>query len=381
MNPRDWVQGCHKPIFVRCESIVKMMFRCFCTVISLTYGRGVVGYKRREIGRPPSHFTKMIYELPDRSFLGGLLFTQHTGITMKNHLFLMFICVLSACEGSYNSYMLDDTVNDDNIIDNNIQTHPFVLNSLNPYTPDTYYLQFDENDNLISIIDMFGEHQIDANGQATSVIENPGEDTRQVVQYNLKGHLVGTDGLRYSNFGTIFTTDESYIVEPEYSGWQANQRDAPRVDIFYGGDSRKQIEKPSTGEFTFDGLAIATVIGYVSGDRQSLTCTDQNARLILKEGKETLTASFANWYDIMITNDKPSGTLTAILGTNNHVANGYSYDWRTFRTPDLKNALLDTQYYGENDSITEAVAGASFSGRGAYGNLRTEIGFGGKKIE
>lgn len=46
----------------------------FAPLSSLTYGWGVVGYKRREIGKPPSHFTKMIYELPDRHFCMAVVF-------------------------------------------------------------------------------------------------------------------------------------------------------------------------------------------------------------------------------------------------------------------------------------------------------------------
>ena len=49
-----------------------LMFRCFCTVIIPDVCRGAVGYKTRNFRKTTESLTYMIFELPNRSFLGGL---------------------------------------------------------------------------------------------------------------------------------------------------------------------------------------------------------------------------------------------------------------------------------------------------------------------
>ena len=39
LNPRDWVVGCASPVYPVRKHRKKMMFRCFCTVMSLTLVR------------------------------------------------------------------------------------------------------------------------------------------------------------------------------------------------------------------------------------------------------------------------------------------------------------------------------------------------------
>jgi len=282
---------------------------------------------------------------------------------MKTNIALVSLLALTACAGGGSGGGKPTAV--DNIDVNNIPENPLVLKTPNPNTQQTVSFKLDENNKIISVIDDYGEHPIDTDGVSEEYIIELSGSRRDRVTYNLKGHLVGEEGLQYSNFGTLHKTAYAYDVNPGFPNqWEYIGGD---YDVFYGGDLSKQIEKPSNGEMTFEGRAEMVV----STTFYPTPYTATDAQLVLNNGNETLNASFPDWYDITITNNTSDGTPMATIGTKN-----YAWGSENLQGTQLTDVHFDTQYYGENGNITEAVAGASGS---LPNNLPIEIVFGGKR--
>lgn len=204
-------------------------------------------------------------------------------------------------------------------------------------------------------------------------VEMLGPDGDQVevqakLSYESHGKNIGTDGLKYADFGLLRFNSEQPGFEFE------------DIMPYAGGYEAKRIDKSDIeNTVIFNGHAI--------GQAGNTELADNNAKLAFDKasGNETLSASFDNWYDISVTkNDE--GIKFSISGD---AKDGPTLATPTRTTPggtngDIEIIGFETAYYGDSKSPSEATALFNYSqdvnGLGGENTdyIHVNIGFGGK---
>lgn len=193
---------------------------------------------------------------------------------------------------------------------------------------------------------------VDENGEkeADKVFTRNGDVFEGVVEGNaakLKYQSLGKEmGLRYSDFGKL---DISLM-----DGWSP---------VFIGGYDIKNVkdaEMPTDSSLTFDGVAVGHVVAVRDGEPDAQVLNEnaqKNAKLVFDATggtpKQTLTASFDNWYDIEYTkngNEKGSVTFSNRKGSEAYYLMS---DTDGHATMDVEGE--DFRYFGDNNIPTEAV--------------------------
>ena len=225
--------------------------------------------------------------------------------------------------------------------------------------------------------------------------EEPINERPEVENSTLSFESVGKElGLAYSDFGTITLQGKG-------------------TQIFHGGYDNYKIERDDiealNKKLAFTGLAKGSVTSSQSDDELPLA---GNATLqIAKNGTETLTANFSNWYDVTITQNGSSNSI-AFNGSEKTIDNNYKFarvdnngdlqpldnhsmdsfigsgnisnvDARDPVLTGAKSGDLNINYYGGADTPTEFSGYATYSEsvphNGDDVNIILEMGFGGKR--
>jgi len=211
------------------------------------------------------------------------------------------------------------------------------------------------------------------NGDTNTFNYNAGNDTA-TAEYVSYGADVG---LKYADFGVM-------EIDGNRNGVAYN-----RVVPFAGGYDIKEIDDDLiTADATFTGIARGTVTGPNAAKTAELN--DNNAKLTFNAatGAEQFSAKFDNWYNVTV--DKTARGITA-----NFDDTGKTIDaGLRFKNPPTANMddgfnrtgteaiVFDTEYFGDNNTPTEAVALFQYQQAQTADptqNTNVTIGFGGKK--
>lgn len=168
-------------------------------------------------------------------------------------------------------------------------------------------------------------------------------------------NLPDSHKLRYSDFG--YTT----ILAKEIS--EPGDGDGDDNTVIFGGYPDKEIEKLDTWKnLTFSGKAVAA-LGDVHGNGNTTISTDNTATTLIidKNGKETLTMPFNDWYTVKV--EKPQGESYTISwdGTTN-------IDYALDSSKSVDNKAFNIKYYGGASVPSEAVGGIGFQNNGVEFN-------------
>lgn len=199
-------------------------------------------------------------------------------------------------------------------------------------------------------------------------------------------------GLRYADFG-VLVADKGAT----YTDDKGNKRDMSGYQIpFAGGYEAKRIAAADIqnnneldSEIQFKGIAKGTVEAPNVANVAALPIEDENAVLAFnrENGSETLTADFANWYQVDITKDNQGLSNITFNGDGKDIDKNYQVVHTPLSgTVPNENAYFETGYYGDNKSPDEAVALFQYQQQidaqhQDDGNINVFIGFGGKKAE
>ena len=116
---------------------------------------------------------------------------------------------------------------------------------------------------------------------------------------------------------------------------------------------------------------------------------DKNATLTFDaaSGGESLNAKFTNWYDVNVTRDRNDRITVALDDTGKTI--DPTVKFQTAPTPGLPTGVtpgtpdqavvFETEYYGDNNTPTEATSIFQYQQSGASGTINAVIGFGGKR--
>jgi hypothetical protein len=195
-----------------------------------------------------------------------------------------------------------------------------------------------------------------------------------VVAYNSLGKDMG---LQFSDFGNI-----SIAVLDD---WKA---------VFIGGYDVKKIDPSAIASTsTFTGKATGGVMAIRGGDGSGKGLSlDANATLVFDPNsgnpKQTLTANFANWYDVKYEKvGNATGTVAFTNGGGISDADFRLIDDSTGAGKTVNATNEDFRYFGENGNPVEAVGivqvrdctgGNCNSSYDEHQEVRMNLGFGGK---
>lgn len=182
-------------------------------------------------------------------------------------------------------------------------------------------------------------------------------------------------GLSYADFG---------VITPS-AGSTYNGQPLDNVAIPYaGGYMVKNIDKTTvTDSITFKGTAAGMVEAPNSvGSRMNIR--DDNATLVLANGRETLSAKFDNWYNVTVVNnfnyDNRIESVTFDGGDN---ISDKKFKLAQTGNVGTQGAYFESGYFGDDGKPSEAVALFQYqqnvnpSDRD-NGNVNLFMGFGGK---
>ena len=215
------------------------------------------------------------------------------------------------------------------------------------------------------------------------------------LTYNSFGDDFANNALQYADFGEILIKN----TEEESNEYFAGGYSAKKINLDEGN---VKIEK----DITFSGIADASVHGSTGYDEnlpeqhteKTKSLRDEHAKLVLMtDGKSTLNANFANWYDVSVDftkegkvsgidfyNLKPdsdkdlvfstwdkdeSGSFTDINYHETHVGKEQQYIANSDTLEDtnvIRNGFIE--YYGDGTNPAEAVGVIKYaeSGGSAY---------------
>ena len=183
------------------------------------------------------------------------------------------------------------------------------------------------------------------------------------VTFNTGGKQVG---LRYSDFGTYTISRFGFNADGNPNQFQ--EKIADNVP-FAGGYASQRIESDKiTKDLHFNGRAIGT-----ARDENDIVVLNDTARLDFdaKNGQNTLTANFRNWYDVVVRSD---GTITF----DDYFGNGkvrFGEDTEYNKT----GAKMNIGFYGEKpDTGIPSEATGTVQFRDTDTNIKMDIAFGAK---
>lgn len=188
-----------------------------------------------------------------------------------------------------------------------------------------------------------------------------------LLTYESHGKNIGTDGLKYADFGLLRLNSTQPGFEFE------------ELMPYAGGYEAKRINKSDIDEtVVFNGHIIGQVFG-----EQKVELSDKNAQFVFDKasGSETLSASFDNWYDVNIVKND-NGITFGLSGDakDGPTLSAPSANLQSGTTPDGNEIIgFDTAYYGDNKKPSEATALFQYSQEQSAGNYtHVHIGFGGR---